>query len=260
MQFSKTSDVTVVITCCGRLELLRKTLESFSQHNTYPINHIIITEDAGNEGVYSAIPIELKEHCTVIINHEKLGQIRSIDKAYSLVETGYIFHCEEDWQFYRKGFIEDSKTILEANPQAYQVWLRSFYHDIHRDYPFHTLGEDLSTGSVSAYRLLSSNPKWQGFSFNPGLRRLSDYQAITQGYSSLFDERNSSSIVESKISAIMKSCNMYAAVLENDAVAHIGYGHHINDKNDSVKKLKKKAKHLALTILVFSSGWLAAGL
>jgi len=31
---------------------------------------------------------------------KNIGQIKSIDKAYSMVDTEYIFHCEDDWEFY----------------------------------------------------------------------------------------------------------------------------------------------------------------
>lgn len=258
MIFSKESDVTVVITCCGRIDLLKKTLHSFFIFNTYPIKKIIITEDANNEAVYSAIPEEYKDFFIVLINKKQLGQIASIDKAYALVETTYIFHCEEDWEFYRKGFIEDSRAILDENRKIYQVWLRSYYHDIQKDYPFHTLGEAFSYDNVSAYRLLSSNPKWQGFSFNPGLRRLADYKAILGGYSAFLDESKRSLLVESALSKYMKDHAMFSVVLENDAVAHIGYGFHIKDKHEINKRTKKKITTLALATIVFSLGWIAA--
>ena len=102
--FSEDSEVTVVITSCGRFDLLKKTLDSFFTFNTYPVKKVIITEDSGDDGVYTAIPEEYKNYFTIIVNKPKLGQIRSIDKAYSLVDTDYIFHCEDDWDFYRDGF------------------------------------------------------------------------------------------------------------------------------------------------------------
>ena len=33
----------------------------------------------------------------VLVNKKRMGQLFSIDKAYSLVTTEYIFHCEDDW-------------------------------------------------------------------------------------------------------------------------------------------------------------------
>lgn len=48
MKFSLKSDVTLVITSCNRFDLLKKTIESFSRNNTYPIREVIIIEDSGN--------------------------------------------------------------------------------------------------------------------------------------------------------------------------------------------------------------------
>ncbi len=256
--FSQESDVTVVITCCGRIALLKATLDSFFKYNTYPIKQIIITEDAGDKAVYSVIPNELKAYFTIIMNEEKLGQIRSIDKAYGLVDTPYIFHCEEDWQFYRKGFIEDSKTLLASNTAIYQVWLRSFYHDIQRDYPFHSLGEEMTVNGVTAHRLLSSRSKWQGFSFNPGLRRRSDYRAIKGGYTSFLGDEKENINVESALSQHMKSVGAFAAILENDAVLHIGYEQGIASIKEKWKKIKRKTSLFIYSAIVFYLGYLFA--
>lgn len=253
--FSEDSNVTLVITSCGRFDLLKNTLNSFFEFNTYPIKKAIITEDSGDKAVYSAIPEKYKTNIDIIINKPKLGQIRSIDKAYSLVDTDYIFHCEDDWDFYRNNFIEDSIKVLETNKNAYQVWLRSYYYDIKRDYPFHTLGDKFTAENVTYFRLLSSNEKWQGFSFNPGLRRKSDYLKIKGGYSSFLDENTGASIVESTISKYMKDNKMYAAILENDAVAHTGYDQHIADQNELKKKRKRKIKNVFIALTLFLLGF-----
>ena len=39
-------EVSLVITSCGRFDLLKRTLDSFFEKNTYPIKEIIITEDS----------------------------------------------------------------------------------------------------------------------------------------------------------------------------------------------------------------------
>jgi hypothetical protein len=36
---------------------------------------------------------------------KKVGQIKAIDMVYMWVETPYIFHFEDDWEFLAKGFI-----------------------------------------------------------------------------------------------------------------------------------------------------------
>ena len=40
-------ELSIVITSCGRPDLLEKTIDSFLLHNTYPIKKWIITEDSG---------------------------------------------------------------------------------------------------------------------------------------------------------------------------------------------------------------------
>ena len=130
MQFSADSDISVVVTSCGRFDLLRQTLATFDEFNTAPIRRVFITEDSGDEAVRDCIPEHWREHTEFIVNNPKLGQMRSVDAAYARVETSWIFHCEDDWAFYRPGFIEDSQALLEADPQALQVWLRSHAHDL----------------------------------------------------------------------------------------------------------------------------------
>ena len=39
-------DVSLVVTSCGRFDLLERTLDSFFKYNTYPIKEVIITEDS----------------------------------------------------------------------------------------------------------------------------------------------------------------------------------------------------------------------
>ncbi len=243
--FSTSSDVTLVITSCGRFDLLKKTIDSFLEYNTYPIRKIIITEDSGSDEVYTCLPDGYNDFFDVMVNNPKLGQMKSIDLAYSKVKTQYIFHCEDDWEFYRSGFIEDSIGVLESNDNILQVWLRSYYHDVKVNCDFHTLGDAGEVNGVLFNRLLSSKPDWQGFSFNPGLRRLKDYQGIVS-YSSFDSEKN--------ISRHYRDSGMYAVILQNDAVAHLGYGHHVVDVREDKKKRKKRTQDVAIIMTSFILG------
>ena len=56
MIFSKDSDVTLVVTSCGRFDLLTRTLASFDAFNTTPIRGVFITEDLGEKAVEACIP------------------------------------------------------------------------------------------------------------------------------------------------------------------------------------------------------------
>lgn len=235
MQFSENSNVSLVITSCGRFKLLKKTLESFDNYNTYPIKKIIITEDSGNEKVENYIPQHWLNHCNVIINNPKLGQIPSIDLAYSLIDTDYIFHCEDDWSFYREGFIEDSLEILKKDNNILQVWLRDLKKDVLIRYPFHYAGKKDCINNINYFHLESTDNTWKGFSFNPGLRRLNDYLPLKPFHK----EGKKAEDIESELSKKYYQLGKYAVILENSAVEHIGWDNHINN-DDEVKRLKKK--------------------
>lgn len=218
MKFNKDSDVTLVITSCRRFELLKQTIESFDKYNTYPIKEVIITEDSGDNEIDKIIPLHWQEHTTAIVNKPKLGQIKSIDLAYELIKTNYIFHCEDDWLFYRNNFIEESKYLLQHNSNILQVWLRDYNEDIKINYP----AEKYTLNNIVFYKLGSNNKYWLGFSLNPGLKRESDYDAIKPYFCNKTADKT-----ESYLSNLYYEKDMFAVFLEKSAVKHIGWKHHI---------------------------------
>lgn len=233
MVFSESSEITLMVTSCGRFDLLKRTLETFDRFNTAPIREVFITEDSGDEAVRECIPASWREHTTFIVNNPKLGQMRSIDAAYAQIKTFWVFHCEDDWDFYRPGFIEDSQVLLEADPQALQVWLRSFNHDLQVHSPYVYLNERQVVQGIPFYQLGSHKADWQGFSFNPGLRRLADYQQHAP-YAAHSGEKS--------LSRLYAGENRYALILENDAVLHTGFGEHVELPQERVNKLRRKRR------------------
>ncbi|WJM97970.1 glycosyltransferase family 2 protein [Pseudomonas defluvii] len=242
MVFSENSDITLMVTSCGRFDLLKRTLETFDRFNTAPIREVFITEDSGDAAVERCIPEHWRPHTRFIINNPKLGQLRSIDAAYSQISTAWVFHCEDDWAFYRPGFIEESQALLEADPQALQVWLRSFNHDLQVHSPYVFLHERQVYRGIPFYQLGSHKPDWQGFSFNPGLRRLADYKQHAP-YSGHAGEKS--------LSRLYADENRYALILENDAVLHTGFGEHVVVSEERQnKRRRKKRDRLKLVIAV----------
>jgi hypothetical protein len=250
VQFSQESNITLVVTSCGRLDLLKHTLESFDRFNTAPVREVFITEDAGDEGVRAVIPAHWKDHCTFFVNRPKLGQLASIDLAYEQVKTPYIFHCEDDWEFYRPGFVEDSRTILELRPEILQVWLRNYVYDLQVHSPYIRLGAREVIGGVPCYPLISDKPEWQSFSLNPGLRRLKEYRlcAPFAGYGG-----------EKALSQRYAELNLTAVTLEGDAVLHTGFGLHVETPAERQRKARRSRREqikLALVLLLgVCIGW-----
>lgn len=240
MIFDKKSNVTIVLTSCDRFPLLAGTLSSIDAYNTYPIQKIIIVEDSGNQEILNYIPNHWENYCEVIINNPKLGQIKSIDLAYSKVETEYIFHCEDDWVFYRKNFIEDSIAILEIDPKILQVWLRDFTTDVQKHYPIHSLGIHNYIGDIGYSKLESTDKRWKGFSFNPGVRRTSDYLSIAP-----FEKIGH----EAEISMTYFDLGYHAVILDKPATEHIGWAYHIVVNERDKKRKKKNRKYLTIGFL-----------
>ena len=251
--FSKESDVTVVLTSCGRFDLLEKTLDSFFEHNTYPIRDFILIEDSGKKAVAEAIPSEHRDSIHLIINKPQLGQIMSIDKAYKLIETEYIFHCEDDWLFYRPGFIEDSKKVLEAEPKVLMVWLRSYHHDLFKK---HTLlpGKRKLAGRVAYYPIQSVGHGNHCFSFNPALRRRSE--CPEGGYASLLEKGLTPIGVEDVATKKYIAWEYFSVFLENDAVKHTGFGRwHVQSYETRWQKYRVRAGRMVVIIVMFALGW-----
>ena len=251
MIFSKDSDTTLVVTSCGRFDLLRRTLESFDRFNTAPIREVFITEDSGDSTVESCVPEHWRPFTRCFVNKPQLGQLRSIDLAYSHIQTSWVFHCEDDWEFYRSGFVEDSRRLLDLDSQALQVWLRSYPHDLAVHSPYVRLGERQIVESIPHYRLYSNKADWQGFSFNPGLRRLVDYQKHAP-YAQFSGEKD--------LSRLYAASDRYALILENDAVLHTGFGEHVSVPKERVNKARRKKRERLRLVIAFALGVILGGL
>lgn len=204
--------VTVVLTSCNRFDLLDRTLRSFAETNDYPISRFIVIEDSGLEGVRDIVARFPELMIEVIINRPGLGQYASIDRAYSLVETDFIFHCEDDWLFLRPRIIAESISLMNADQSIAIVWPRGDAGAprwIKKTPRTNLAGVDIRPIDPRAHH------KWGNFTFNPGLRRMSHYKKMAGGYvksgeggASIFLKRNGYRMV----------------ILVETGVAHIGGG------------------------------------
>lgn len=227
-----TPNVTVVITSSNRHDLLERTLDSFFAHNTYDgIHRILIWEDSY---VYPRFVDESEKYAgrdiSVLHTRPRLGQLLGIDVAYKYVETDYIFHCEDDWEFYAPGFIETSFPILESSPSVLQVHLRK--PDLL--FPMGTLEYTVDAGGKFALirEGRTEHGVWHGFSFNPGLRRLADYKALGSYSAQLLTPRYAGQHFESYLGTLYRELGYVTAVsLFNNGqgfVRHIGDERHVH--------------------------------
>jgi len=225
-------DVTVVITSSNRHDLLERTLDSFFAHNTYEgIQRVLIWEDSY---IYPQF-IDTSEkyagrNISVLHTRPRLGQLLGIDVAYKYVETDYIFHCEDDWEFYAPGFIETSFPILESSPKMLQVHLRR----LDQLFPMGELNYTVDPTKKFAviHEGKTEHGFWRGFSFNPGLRRLADYKALGSYSSQLLTPRYTGQHFEAFLGTIYHELGYTTAVsLFNNGqgfVRHTGDERHVH--------------------------------
>lgn len=220
-------EVTMVLTSCNRLNELKVTLESFFKYNTYPIKKIIIIEDSGKIGCIDEclciIPSNVEKN--IIYNERNIGQTSSIDKAYSLVDTEYIFHCEDDWEFYDYSFIEKSLDILLTNDKIYTVWLRKYknYKVVRNHHPVEPQIYNNMYRKMGSFK--ERRNTWHGFTFNPGLRRLKDCKLLMPYSSYKNSPLTNCGGPEQALSNLYYEKGYISAITinENGYVRHIGW-------------------------------------
>jgi len=210
------SDITLVVTSCGRWDLLSHTLRTLAHHADVPFHATIITEDSGLPLDLGALPAaDVFGPITVLDGTPNVGQIASIDRAYALVTTPYVFHCEDDWEFYRSGFLRESLDVLDADRTVINHWLRE-----RNDTNGHPIdGDRVRPGH---------NHQWYGFTFNPTLKRMADYLAIrTYGSIHRWDRRDPGR-AESMIGRLYNKMGYHATIARQGYVRHTGEGRHAN--------------------------------
>ena len=235
--------MSLVLTSCGRVELLNRTLESFFKFNDFPLVNLYLTEDSVDKNVYKEITKKWSGKIKFLFNKEKKGQIQSIVDAYKLINTPYVFHCEDDWVYTRKGFIEDSLKILDFDEKIIQVWLESKESASRLD--VFKYGPLLSHKGIKFRKVYCKEGwEWGYFSFRPGVKRMKDYRLIG-GYEKHKNELD--------IGVSYKKLGYYTVIIEKPAVDDIGLDQTIFDptrkwpkrrKTNAPKGLKRLWKHL----------------
>ncbi len=235
--------MSFLLTSCGRFDLLDRTLESFFKFNNFPLEELYLTEDSADQDVYEQINKKWGDKLNILFNKKKKGQIKSIVDAYKLIKTPYIFHCEDDWVYKRKNFIQDSLKVLDYDSKIIQVWLESKKSASRLDiFSYGSLKKHNGVQFREVY--CKEGWEWGYFSFRPGVKRMKDYKLIG-GYEKYKNELD--------IGVTYKKLGYYTVILEKYAVEDIGLDQTIFDptrkwpkrrKTNAPTGLKRLWKHL----------------
>lgn len=217
------SDVTMVITSYNRWDLLQRTIESFNRVNTYPVKEIIIIEDSGNAVMHHKIRKTYPNH-HLILNEKNIGLVESIDKAYPMVTTQYIFHSEDDFDYFKPGFIERCIRVMEHDPKIFRVGIRGQTHTQSLD-PEIKMAGDVPYRFPKVYPMDSltdfGNQLWHGFGFQCGMIRKCHYD-IVKPYTQYSTPQEFITIRECKIGLAYHALGLLAVSLTEDYVTHAG--------------------------------------
>lgn len=208
--------VSFTITTCNRLDLLERTLNSFFDICKFPFHEYIMTDDSGDDQVYSQLCEKWGDRFTILQNKPKIGLSKSIDRLFQSSTGEYIFHCEDDWLFESNpNMVENSLSILQEYPFIHQVYVRHVVDNPQKpeEDMYYTL-DFIAFNTIPWWR-----GEWSGFTWNPGLRRKSDYlRMFPDGFNAFGDEIDCSKHT--------MQFEYKAVVLQDTSCRHIGYGRH----------------------------------
>ncbi|MCI4661181.1 MAG: hypothetical protein MRY63_05080 [Neomegalonema sp.] len=215
----------VALTSCGRFDLLRATVASLLTHLESAPRAFVIVEDSGKGEEAAAALAEFEPQLgrpfTWLVNDQRQGQMRALERLYDAIGAEYVFHCEDDWLFTRGGFLAPSFRLLKARPDASLVSLRAREQMNRLLANAPSLVLDPQNNPVEYFEQDPGlHPEYFGYSFNPGLRRLSDLGRI--GRLSQYSD-------EAEVSLAFKQAGFRIVNLEWPAVEHIGDGRHVAD-------------------------------
>ncbi len=208
-------NVTVVLTSCGRLDLLERTIKSLPLFFWHRLPYKILVDDSGDQEVHKELTKQKESGYLVgwdLILHDKnLGQGHAIDHAYEKVDTEFIFHMEDDWEFIEYEFIRRGLIILDENKDLVQVTIRrsTTPHKWHE--------KSYNEGDLEYNILISGYNGWPGYSYNPSIVRKSCYDQIKP-----IGDKN-----ERDLGLMYNKLGLLSAVTKVDSVRHIGDGRHV---------------------------------
>lgn len=167
--------IDVIITSCGRFDLLQDTIDALLKYSKDEINNVFVYDDYGVMDkemtkdfhglihLYDGTP-EIK----ITKGIDNIGQVAAIDFLMRHVKTEHYLHLEDDFSCVSKGWLDDGLRLL-SNPLIGSVSLRGSDRRDHNGQPV-------------VDNIMQRWGDWSGWQYCPSLRRLKDYE---QTYSSL---------------------------------------------------------------------------
>jgi len=231
-------DITLCITMGRRPELLRQTLESLNRWCTF--EKIIAINDFGDEAT-NIVFREVFPKGELICLHEQLGHHRAVDYMYSKVQTPYIFHCEDDWEFDAPFDFDSIKNQMLKNPAISQVCFRKISEFSPEEVDCTKIVE-VDTEEINYLRLDRTHKQWHGYTFNPHLVSHELWTGLG-GFGRFKKERH--------VSRTLRAQGRFVAYLNPGNCSHLGEKQSVSShvtKPTGLRRLRKNLKKFILGV------------
>lgn len=223
------SSVTICITSCGRFDLLTRTLDSFRQFNID--GRTLLSEDSGDPNVIQSIEARYPD-IRILSGPVRLGLMGSVDRLYAEVETPFIFHLEDDWEFDGTVDWQAAITALSECADVSHVCVRDF-DEIRPKFRGRSKSRCIS-GQEFRVMDAAAHPEFFGWSTNPGLIRTDLYQRFAPFSRLLHDQ----------MSALIKRESGTMAFLLPGVARHIGQERNVTDPTMPARPKSRLGKWL----------------
>lgn len=171
--------LTFTMTCGRRLELFRRTMDSFMANceDLDLIDRWLVCDDRSSEADLAAMRQNYPQ--LEIFAAERPGQPASLNALFSRVRMEWFVHWEDDWLMTAAGhFLREALDIAHSDHRIRNVvfrgWEGPYVKDGPIDYRFHVFYPGQDPGK--AWR--KNDWKWYGYSLNPGLQHMPTVQLL----------------------------------------------------------------------------------
>jgi len=211
--------ITVTVLSCGRLDYLKRTMESFFRATDYLNFETVVVDNGSNEELVRWL-LDQPWLDVLVHNRENEGIGYAMNQANKEVRGQYVLHLEDDWEFVsvegeRRRWIEDAMEILDTFSDIGQVRFRIRPEGQYGQFNL-TVAETRETPGGVGCRVLKVADRdggiWGGYTNNPSLMRSSYIEEFPE-----FELQNQ----ENRFAAIFNR-KYRSSKLREDMCHHIG--------------------------------------
>lgn len=180
IKFSKYNIVTLTMTTCKRLDLFMRTVDSLISkcEDIDLISRWVVVDDGSSsediETMRSRYPF-----IEFVVKHEcDKGHARSMNIILDTLNTPFVFHVEDDWEFvYQRRYVTECLDVLASSNILGQCLVNMNYAETENDFKIHggTVKKTLGGANYIEHTYIeggSGCTYWPHFSLRPGMSRV----------------------------------------------------------------------------------------